>query len=370
MARILAGRCEKEVATTCASRPRHGTPGTAASSPVSGPENGAGSGLQDHTLHQLAPYRSLGEFVALAGPFLREGLDRGDRVVVATGSAAREALRQFLGQDGREVRFAEVHEWYRGLVLPSAERSVSAPRAPLWLVGEPPLNRMTGVVRREWMRCEAATNLALPWVQARIVCGYDFSRLDEAAAGALMATHPALRRGGSAQPNPHYVEPRDFAADSDRVALEPPPASAIQFPFDLQSYAHTRRLAAETASRVGLSEQQECDLGLAVTELATNAVRHGGGAGVLRVWTEGRAVVGEVSDRGPGLPDPLAGYIQPRAGTATSGWGMWLVRRVCDVVEVRTGPRGTTIRMRIEPGGVPYGGATAQQQMSRSRGSS
>ena len=37
---------------------------------------------------------------------------------------------------------------------------------------------------------------------------------------------------------------------------------------------------------------------LAVDELAANSIRHGGGRGVVRLWTEDGALVCDVRDRG------------------------------------------------------------------------
>ena len=43
------------------------------------------------------------------------------------------------------------------------------------------------------------------------------------------------------------------------------------------------------------------------SELATNAVRHGGGSGRLRLWTDDQVLVCEVSDTGAGITDPNPG---------------------------------------------------------------
>ena len=49
------------------------------------------------------------------------------------------------------------------------------------------------------------------------------------------------------------------------------------------------------------------------------------------------------------ITDPLTGYRQPPSDTA-SGHGLWLVRQVCDLTELRTGPAGTTIRLHMSLG--------------------
>ncbi|GAA2149300.1 ATP-binding protein [Glycomyces algeriensis] len=56
----------------------------------------------------------------------------------------------------------------------------------------------------------------------------------------------------------------------------------------------------------GLSGNRLIDLEIAVTELVTNSVLHGGGSGLLRIWTEHDQLVCEVSDAGH-ISDPLLG---------------------------------------------------------------
>jgi anti-sigma regulatory factor (Ser/Thr protein kinase) len=82
-----------------------------------------------------------------------------------------------------------------------------------------------------------------------------------------------------------------------------------------------------------------------INEAATNALRHGDGHGVVRIWRDPEHVIAEVSSAG-GVNDALAGRLRP--GTdATSGWGLWLVNHLCDLVELRSAESGTVLRMRL-----------------------
>jgi serine/threonine-protein kinase RsbW len=84
---------------------------------------------------------------------------------------------------------------------------------------------------------------------------------------------------------------------------------------------------------------------VAVNELLTNAVRHGGGTGRLALWRVDSAVVCEVTDTGPGLPAGLSdGPARPVADQA-GGWGLWLAEELTDTFEMSTGTGGTTVRI-------------------------
>jgi serine/threonine-protein kinase RsbW len=97
--------------------------------------------------------------------------------------------------------------------------------------------------------------------------------------------------------------------------------------------------------KAGLVGQRLDDFVLAVNELLTNAVRHGGGKGRLRLWRRGDVVVCEVSDHGGGFDETrLSTAARPVADTP-GGWGLWLAGKLSDRMEVQTGPAGTTVRI-------------------------
>ena len=84
---------------------------------------------------------------------------------------------------------------------------------------------------------------------------------------------------------------------------------------------------------------------LIVNEVATNSVRHGGGTGTLRMWEEGASLICEVRDRGQIL-DPLVGRRKP-PGDRGSGLGLWLANQLCDLVQIRSFPTGTAVRLHV-----------------------
>jgi anti-sigma regulatory factor (Ser/Thr protein kinase) len=104
-----------------------------------------------------------------------------------------------------------------------------------------------------------------------------------------------------------------------------------------------RRAVAEHAACEGLTGRGLEDFVLAVNEITTNAVVHGGGRGRLRLWSHAGRLWCEVTDEGPGLPPGWMADMRPPAGYAECGRGLWLTRMLCDQITIVSGPRGTTV---------------------------
>lgn len=133
------------------------------------------------------------------------------------------------------------------------------------------------------------------------------------------------------------------AAQPPRTAWPPDAHCLITEPFDQSRVTRLRHAVASCAGQAGLSGDRLDDFVLAVNELLTNAVRHGGGGGQLRLWRDGAWVLCEVSDTGAGLdPDQRGTGARPPLDRP-GGWGLWLVERLTDAVEVRTGADGTSV---------------------------
>ena len=115
--------------------------------------------------------------------------------------------------------------------------------------------------------------------------------------------------------------------------------------FSRSSMRAVRRVVAREAELAGLGVSRREDLVLAVDELTTNSVTHGGGHGSLSVWRTGAAIVCEVRDQGH-ISDPLAGMRQPPHHQPT-GRGLWVVGCLCDRVQIASSPGWTAVRVRI-----------------------
>ena len=96
-----------------------------------------------------------------------------------------------------------------------------------------------------------------------------------------------------------------------------------------------------------LSPERRADLVFAVNEVATNAVRHADGICTTHVWRDGDTVVAELSCTSS--LDAVAGRMRP-SPDALAGRGLWLVNQLCDLVELRSGHGGTTVRLHVREG--------------------
>jgi anti-sigma regulatory factor (Ser/Thr protein kinase) len=113
--------------------------------------------------------------------------------------------------------------------------------------------------------------------------------------------------------------------------------------FDPGTLSTLRARVLLQACRAGLSESRAADVVLAVHELAANAVRHGAGAGRLRIWKWTRELCFQVDDGDP----PASGTaVGPASSSLPSrpGHGLWVVRQLADRVHVTSGPGGTRVK--------------------------
>ena len=102
---------------------------------------------------------------------------------------------------------------------------------------------------------------------------------------------------------------------------------------------------SDQATAAGLSADRAADLVVAVNELATNTLEHGGGTGTLTAWRTDAYLVCEVSNHGH-LRDPMAGRRTP-VPTAVRGRGLVTVHLLCDLVRVYTRPGHTAVRVHM-----------------------
>lgn len=160
-----------------------------------------------------------------------------------------------------------------------------------------------------------------------------------------------MRERGARRESSRFPGVAELAAPFDERLPDPSGTPAVRV-FATGELGVTRRWVRAHVRAAGLAEDRTEDLILAVNEIATNSVVHGGGGGTLSVWREDHTVVCEVRDEGQ-IADPLAGRRRPR-DDAVGGRGLWIANRVCDLVQVRTFQAGGVVRMHVRlAGAVP-----------------
>ncbi|WP_158088844.1 ATP-binding protein [Thermoactinospora rubra] len=142
-------------------------------------------------------------------------------------------------------------------------------------------------------------------------------------------------------------------ADRDHLHLQPlhgrlaDGQPALEQEFTERGLARLRSAVLAHAGELGLTEPRLSELVLAVHELATNAILHGGGHGRLRLWRHAGAIHCQVSDQGPGWDGRLPEYSAPPLPGANGGAGLWVVRRITDQLHVQSGAYGTTVTISV-----------------------
>lgn len=296
--------------------------------------------------HAALLYASTDEFVTGALGFVDAGLDEDEPVLVSAPGPEISFLRARMNGRSHRVSWADITRAGAnpGRIIPLMRdfASAHAGRPVRYLQGLAWAAR-TVAEQSEAIRHEALINLAFAAAPVRILCTYDSARLDPGIIRSAMTTHPVLIREGHAGPSSAYDARTVFPDECNRPLPRPPDGAAtLAYRADLAS---PRAYAARHASNNGLSPDRVLDLVLAVGELAANTFRHTDAGGVLAIWSAGNDLVCQVQDTGH-ITDPLAGRRRP-AADAVGGHGLWIVHQLCDLVELRSGPGGTVIRMHM-----------------------
>lgn len=297
--------------------------------------------------HPALFYRGEEQYTAGTVPFVRAGLTAGEAVAVAVPGPRLELIRAGLGSGADGVRFLDMTEVGRnpGRIIPGVLRAFADAHAGsgrVRIIGEPIWPGRTAVEYPACVQHEALINSAFQDREVTILCPYDADRLEPGVLADARATHPVVIDEGAQLPSPAY-DPQHVIARYNEPLPHPPGAARISFAAG--ELPKSRYFAVQEAERLGLAGVRLQDLTLAVAELTTNSVLHGGGSGTLRIWAEDERIVCEVRDHGR-LTDPLAGR-RPSSRDQPGGRGLLLVHYVADLVRVHTAEDGTTIRFYL-----------------------
>lgn len=151
---------------------------------------------------------------------------------------------------------------------------------------------------------------------------------------------PLNRRGGLGLRRPPM---NDDDSRLDGHGASPSGTVELSSPQDLPT---ARRLVGDIAAAAGLVSQRVAGLVLALSEVATNALVHGGGSATVLVHNRPEAVVVDVRDRGPG-PSRVVVDRLPKP-ESLGGRGLWLAGQACDRVEVIGSVTGSVVRLIMD----------------------
>jgi len=293
--------------------------------------------------HNALVYESTDEYLARAVPFLKAGIEAGEGAVVAHTKPGLAMMREALGPEAARVTFVDVSGAYtRPARTLAAYHEVYVEQ----LQKTPTLRAVADVQFGPdpnewdlWTGYEAVFNRSFGHLPAWVLCSYDANGTPDPIIEGVWQTHPEVVAGDSWNSSDLYEDPDQFLR---RITPVPAPLTSLRaIPFGRGAEDLREQLARELAADK-LSEAQTLDLLLAVTEIANNAMQHGGGIQEVRVGRARGRFVCEIVDRGDGFDDPAAGYLAPRAGIGT---GLWVARQLTWRIEFFHSPTGFTTRI-------------------------
>ena len=298
--------------------------------------------------HQMLFYAGEAGFLRGTLAFIAEAISAEEPVLVAVGSARVAPLRDSLGVDAERVSFADMPVLGRNpaRLIPAWRQFLDEHEGrPVRGVSESIWPGRSAAELTECERHESLMNLAFDggptW---RLLCLYDLDGLDQQAIAAAGRSHPFIMHNGGYRRSEAYLGEGD-APGPFEGALPPPSSSPTKVSFRGADLMPLRVRVREWAAGGQLDGERAERLVLAVNELATNSVRHGGGGGLLLMWREGETLMCEVRDLGR-IEEPLVGLRRP-SPDRPSGRGLWLVNQVCDLVQIRSAHTGSAVRIHL-----------------------
>jgi transcriptional regulator with XRE-family HTH domain len=170
--------------------------------------------------HVALVYGDDDEFAGSVTPFVTEGIERSEAVMVVTRPANVDLVRESMGPAERQVEFVDSASWYAApAVTLAAYRDYASAKlesGASWVrvVGEPAWTGKTAAEARLWGRYESLINLAFASWPVTVLCPYDERSLQPKILRQAQATHPETLADGAPEPCPDYIHPDGFVLGS------------------------------------------------------------------------------------------------------------------------------------------------------------
>jgi anti-sigma regulatory factor (Ser/Thr protein kinase) len=297
--------------------------------------------------HDLFPYEDDDQMVGKMAPFLESGLADGEAVVVILDRRKLELLADALESDAGPISYIDGDAFY---TRPEAALAGYDRRVRQFLrEGASAVRAFAELPRCEtepewnsWIAYEAIVNRALAHHPFWVTCGYDRREMPEPLLEGGFETHQHVL-SDDREHNSHYHAPERVV--SARTPTPAPLPDLHELPLTSEPRRLREHLAAELET-AGVSEHEAENMLIAAGEVFANARRHGGETMSVRVGRLEDRFVCEVSDAGPGIDDPLVGFMPPQPGQA-EGAGLWVARQLTRRLEVVRSPQGSSVRLWV-----------------------
>src|SRR5437868_14925153 len=184
----------------------------------------------DEGMHICTFFRSSAEKYRVLMPFIREGMEQGDRAFHIVNPSLRSEHTQRIAEAGIDTAQAEVDgqleiiAWEQGplrggsfnqsamlSLLPALLNDGRTRGFPVtrfiadmaWVLNDPDASDRL-------LEFECRVNLALPKAGDIVICAYDLDKFGAGIVIDALRTHPIVLIGGIVQRNPFYVPPEEL----------------------------------------------------------------------------------------------------------------------------------------------------------------
>lgn len=278
--------------------------------------------------------------------FVLDGLDAGEAVMAAVLPEHAQWLGQSLGARADQVEFVDITEMGRNpaRIIPAWQKFVethSGYGRPARGIGEPIWPERSADELVECQLHEALLNLAVdPDIPFWLVCPYDEEQLAPEVIAEAYRSHPVVSTADSYQGSPRYVG-RAHAHALFTTSLPELTAEPVQLVVGAGNTDDVPVFVTLQAVRANLASDQVVHLADAVRRLVLRSLTGGASEVTVRLWHQSDGLVCEVADV-VCVDDYLIGRRRPSPSGDDSVWQANLTH---DLVQVRSGEGGTTIRL-------------------------
>ncbi len=264
--------------------------------------------------------------------------------MVAVIGEHREWLEKSLDGQAGEVAFVDMGELGRNpaRIIPAWQDFLDAHAGrPVRGIGEP---IWPGRRPEELLECqlhEALLNVAVdPEVPFWLICPYDAEQLASDVVEEAHRSHPVIVEADSYSGSARYGGRAHidsmFSAD-----LSEPVGVPITTTFTADNATRLVAYLRLELYVAGLPAVKASQLAEATHRLALSSLHRGASEGTIRIWNAPDALVCEVSDETV-VDDLLHGRRLPLGDDHD---GLWQANQLCDLVQMRSTPSGTTVRV-------------------------